>query len=182
MLIHISFLEIPLFYKIPIPIKQQHFHYFRKPLQSSNNISMQCPTTRLTDLTCHISTFVIDLITKSSYQSLLDRISSKLAYWNLQRLFLVDRSMIVKHVLLSSLWYFTSIWQGSIKVLGKIKEIAKELQIVSHRACIKSKNELEWLMRKKERRRLKFVRSSVSYHHHLYKWMILTYGPQEINL
>ena len=38
---------------------------------------------------------------------------------------LAGRVLIVKQVLLSSLWYFLSIWNGSVKAIMKIKAMFK---------------------------------------------------------
>ena len=50
---------------------------------------------------------------------LYSKISRKLAYWSTMRLSLAGRALIYNHVLLSTLWFFISVWRGSNKILGK---------------------------------------------------------------
>ena len=52
---------------------------------------------------------------------LVNRIKSKLDYWVTTKLSLAGRAVIIKQVLLSSLWYFLSIWNGSVRALAKVK-------------------------------------------------------------
>ena len=126
--------------------------------------------------------FEIDSSIESLDKFLLDRINSKLAYWTSQRLLVAGRAMIVKQVLLSSLWYFTSIWHGSVKVLGKIKgllrnylwsgmEYASRARVSWSDCCVKRKAGGLSLLDPQE------ATTTL-----LCKWIINAYGPGESNL
>jgi hypothetical protein len=52
---------------------------------------------------------------------LYSKISRKLAYWSTMKLSLAGRTLICNHVLLSTLWFFISVWGGSNKILTKIR-------------------------------------------------------------
>ena len=49
----------------------------------------------------------------------------KLAYWSTMKLSLAGRALICNHVLLSTLWFFISVWGGSNKILNKIRGVIR---------------------------------------------------------
>lgn len=64
--------------------------------------------------------FGIDVATPNEDEFLQAKITKKLAYWSNLHLSLAGRSVVVNSVLLSTLWYFLSIWAGSKDILRKI--------------------------------------------------------------
>ena len=54
-------------------------------------------------------------------QFLHNKISRKLDYWSTMNLSLAGRVVICNQVLLSTLWFFTTVWGGSNKILRKIR-------------------------------------------------------------
>jgi hypothetical protein len=54
---------------------------------------------------------------------LVDRIKAKLKYWSSIDLSFIGITLIMNHVLMSFLWYFTVVGVGSKKVLRKIKAL-----------------------------------------------------------
>lgn len=65
--------------------------------------------------------FGIDVHTADIDQFLVDKIEKKLSYWTTLKLSLAARSVVVNAVLLSTLWFFVSLWRGSLQVTRKIK-------------------------------------------------------------
>ena len=63
----------------------------------------------------------IDVHTADIDQFLVDKIEKKLSYWTTLKLSLAARSVVVNAVLLSTLWFFVSLWRGSLQVTRKIK-------------------------------------------------------------
>jgi hypothetical protein len=53
-------------------------------------------------------------------QFLFDKIMKKLNYWSSTRLSLAGRAIVVNMVLSSTLWYFLTLWRGSLSVIRKI--------------------------------------------------------------
>jgi hypothetical protein len=56
---------------------------------------------------------------------LLKKVQHKLNYWASTKLSLVGRKMIINNILLSSLWYFVSVWGGTKKGILKINHLLK---------------------------------------------------------
>lgn len=52
---------------------------------------------------------------------LITKVTRKLRYWSSTHLSLAARAVVVNSVLLSTLWYFLSIWGGSKDILSKIR-------------------------------------------------------------
>lgn len=50
------------------------------------------------------------------------KISKKLVYWSTVKLSPPCMVVICNHILLSTLWFFITVWIGSNKILGKIRE------------------------------------------------------------
>jgi hypothetical protein len=65
--------------------------------------------------------FGIELSTEDIDQFLIEKIELKLHYWTTLRLSLAARAVVVNMVLLSTLWYFITLWGGSLKATRIIK-------------------------------------------------------------
>lgn len=65
--------------------------------------------------------FGVSLATTDVDQFLAGKIKAKLKYWSSIHLSLAARAVVVNSVLLSTLWYFISVWGGSTVVLRKIR-------------------------------------------------------------
>jgi len=65
--------------------------------------------------------FVVSLETSDVDAFLTAKITKKLKYWTSIHLSLAARVVIVNLVMLSTLWYFFSIWGGSTNVLTSIR-------------------------------------------------------------
>jgi hypothetical protein len=66
------------------------------------------------------SPFGLDISSQELDEFLIKRIEKKLTYWISVHLSFSGRVTIINQVLLSSLWYFVSVWAGSSKIFGKI--------------------------------------------------------------
>lgn len=69
--------------------------------------------------------FGLSLDTDDIDNFLVARIKSNLEYWSTTKLSLAGRVMIVKQVFLSSLWFFLSVWHGSVKAMHKVKALLR---------------------------------------------------------
>ena len=65
--------------------------------------------------------FGLNLSTQDVDSFLFNKISKKLDYWSTMRLSLAGRIVICNQVLLSTLWFFVTVWGGSNKILKKIR-------------------------------------------------------------
>ena len=54
---------------------------------------------------------------------LIHRVKGKLKYWSSTNLSLAGRTLIVRQILMPSLWYCIVVWVGSMKLLGRIKAL-----------------------------------------------------------
>ncbi len=57
--------------------------------------------------------------------NLLEKMQHKLRYWSTTKLSQVGRKVIVNNILLSSLWYFVSVWGGTKKGVQKVNQLLK---------------------------------------------------------
>ena len=60
--------------------------------------------------------FGLNLDTKDMYRFLYGKISRKLDYWSIMKLSLAGRAVICNQILLSTLWFFITVWGGSNKI------------------------------------------------------------------
>ena len=60
--------------------------------------------------------FGLNLDTKDVYQFLYSKISKKLDYWSIVKLSLAGRAVICNQILISTLWFFITVWGGSNKI------------------------------------------------------------------
>lgn len=58
-------------------------------------------------------------------RTLVDKVKAKLKCWSSTQLSLVGRILNVKHVLMPSLWYFTTVWVGLKRVLVNVKALLR---------------------------------------------------------
>ena len=65
--------------------------------------------------------FGLNLNTPDVDKFLYNKISKKLDYWSTMKLSLGGRIVICNQVLLSTLWFFITVWGGSNKILNKIR-------------------------------------------------------------
>jgi hypothetical protein len=65
--------------------------------------------------------FGLNLAIQDVDSFLYDKVTKKLRYWVTTKLSLAGRAVIVNSVLMSTLWFFVSIWGGSREVIRKIK-------------------------------------------------------------
>ena len=49
------------------------------------------------------------------------KITKKLDYWSTMKLLLAGRAVICNQVLLSTLWFFITVWGGSYKIISQIR-------------------------------------------------------------
>lgn len=63
--------------------------------------------------------FGLNLNTKDVDQFLYNKIAKKLDYWSRIKLSLAGRIVICNQLLLSTLWFFITVWGGSNKILKK---------------------------------------------------------------
>lgn len=54
------------------------------------------------------------------------KVKKKLTYWTSIHLSLASRTVIVNAVLLSTLWYFITIWGGSLSIIRKIRAMLRD--------------------------------------------------------
>lgn len=69
--------------------------------------------------------FGLNLKTCDVDEFLINKTSKKLDYWSTLKLSLAGKVVIIIQVLLSTLWFFISIWCGTNKTLGKICSILR---------------------------------------------------------
>jgi len=62
---------------------------------------------------------------KQRFQTTLQNLKKKLAYWSTIKLSLASRILIANQVLLASIWYLASCWALYIDTLTKIKSLIK---------------------------------------------------------
>lgn len=67
--------------------------------------------------------FSLNLNTLDVDHFLYSKISKELDYWSAMKPFSASKVVIYNHVLLSTLWYFITVWGGSNKILPKIKNV-----------------------------------------------------------
>lgn len=65
--------------------------------------------------------FGLNLDTRDVDQFLYKKITKKLEYWSSMKLSLAGRIVICNQVLLSTLWFFITVWGGSNKILRRIR-------------------------------------------------------------
>ena len=65
--------------------------------------------------------FGLNFNTRNIDQFLYNKIKKKLEYWSGMKLTLVGTIVICNQVLLSTLWFFITVWGGSNKILKKIR-------------------------------------------------------------
>ena len=65
--------------------------------------------------------FGLNLDTKDIDQFLYNKIAKKFVYWRSMKLSLAGRIVICNQVLLSTLWFFITVWGGSNKALRRIR-------------------------------------------------------------
>ena len=65
--------------------------------------------------------FGFNLNTPDVDKFLYNKISKKLDYWSTMKLSLGGRIVICNQMLLSTLWFFITVWGGSNKILNKIR-------------------------------------------------------------
>ena len=58
-------------------------------------------------------------------QPLVDKVKAKLKCWSSTQLSLASRTLIVNHVLMSSMWHFTTVWVGLKRVLVNNKALLR---------------------------------------------------------
>ena len=65
--------------------------------------------------------FGLNLNTPDVDAFLYSKISKKLDYWSSMKLSLAGRIVVCNKILLSTLWFFITVWGGSNKILKKIR-------------------------------------------------------------
>ena len=96
--------------------------------------------------------FGLNLNVKDVDNFLYRKIARKLDYWSTMKLSLAGQAIICNQVLLSTLWFFITVWGGSNKILRKIrgairnylwsgKEQLTRTRINWRECCLKKKKE-----------------------------------------
>jgi hypothetical protein len=128
------------------------------------------------------TSFGLNLDTKDVDQFLYGKITKKLDYWSIMKLSLAGRAVIYNQVLLSTLWFFITVWGGFNKILSKIrgtirnylwsgKEHLTRLRVCWRECCMKKKYGGLGLVDPE------VVKTSV-----LTKWIVKAMEPGESNL
>jgi hypothetical protein len=126
--------------------------------------------------------FGVDLDTGNIDEFLMQKIRKKLCYWTTTHLSLSGRVTIINQVLLATLWYFITIWQGSKRVLGKITSLIRNF-LWSNKEH-KTRIRVNWgdCYVKRKNRGLGIIDPTDALKALLNKWIISTYLPSESNL
>ena len=128
------------------------------------------------------TSFGVDLDTGDIGSFLINRIKSKLEYWTNTKLPLAGRALIIKQVLLLSMWFFLSVWNGSVKALVKAKVLLRNYlwSGIEH----SSRTRVNWndCCAKKKVGGLGLLDRQEATASLLCKWIMLAYLPGHSNL
>jgi hypothetical protein len=72
--------------------------------------------------------FGLNLVIEDVDNFLLGKITKKIDYWVNVHLSLAAKAIIVNSILLSTLWYFISIWRGSLQILRWIRSMLRDFE------------------------------------------------------
>jgi hypothetical protein len=122
----------------------------------------------------------IDIVDVDSF--LFQKIHKKLVYWTSLKLSLAGRSVIVNSVLLSTLWYFISIWGGSLAVIRKIR--AQLWNFLWSRSAHRARSRVSWTdcCANKQKGGLNLIDLEEALDALSAKWVIKALTPGESNL
>ena len=126
--------------------------------------------------------FGLNLNTPDIDQFLYRKISKKLDYWSTMKLALAGRVVICNQVLLSTLWFFITVWGGSNKILRKIRGAIRNYLWSGKEQLTRTRiNWRECCMRKKNGG-LGLVDPEAAKTSLMCKWIVKAMEPSESNL
>lgn len=136
-----------------------------------------------TDITKLLGTpFDFNLHTHDVDKFLIKKIAKKLEYWATMKLSLAGRAIIINQVLLSTLWFFISVWGESSKALCKIRSSLRNFLWAGkdQRACTR----VAWNVccKKKIEGGLSLVDPELAKINMLCKWIVYALEPGKANL
>ena len=113
---------------------------------------------------------------------LLNRICGKLSYLCSTKLSLAGRAMVIKQVLLLSLWFFLSIWCTTMKVMHKIKALLRNFLWSGKDHSTRTRVNWHDCCAKKQVGGLNLIDPQEATTSLLCKWVVAAYQPGNSNL
>jgi hypothetical protein len=126
--------------------------------------------------------FGLNLNTRDVDQFLYNKIAKKLDYWSKMKLSLAGRAVICNQVLLSTLWFFITVWGGSNKILGKVKGAIRNYLWSGKEQLTRTRVSWRECCLKKKEGGLGLVDPEAAKTSLLCKWVVKAMEPGESNL
>ena len=126
--------------------------------------------------------FGLDLQSEDLDNFVTRRIHAKLHQWSSTKFSLAGRALIVKQVLLSSLWFFFSLWGGTVRTLAKIKALLRNYLWSNTEHSTRTRVNWRDGCVKKKAGGLNLIDPQEGTSSLLCKWAILAYLPGTSNL
>jgi hypothetical protein len=126
--------------------------------------------------------FGLSLSAEDSDEFLLARINNSLGYWSATKVNSTGRGIVVNSVLLSSTYYFTSIWGGTKKGVAKIKSVVTNY--LWSGTMNRSRSKVFWLQccQPKDRGGVNLINPTDEMTALMTKWIMKAVEPGDSNL
>ena len=124
--------------------------------------------------------FGLNLNTHDVDRFLYNKISKKLDYWSTMKLSLAGRVVICNRVLLSTLWFFITIWGGSNKILRSIRGAIRNYLWYGKKQLIRTRVSWKVCYMKKKVGGLGLVDPEVAKISLMCKWIVKAMEPGDL--
>ena len=126
--------------------------------------------------------FGLNLNTPNVDKFLYNKISKKLDYWSTMKLSLGGRIVICNQVLLSTLWFFITVWDGSNKILTKMRGTIRNYLWSGKKQLTRTRVSWRECCLKKKYGGLGLVDPEAAKISLLCKWIVKAMEPGNLNL